>query len=72
MIVTFQELLIFNKLKMGYMLKQKYGLTGEKHGFHIHTFGIVLRLTERQLEHLNPYGFEHGSPKSLKLYGCDG
>lgn len=42
------------------------GLTGEKHGFHIHTFGDCTAIDGTSTGgHFNPYGFEHGAPDSL-------
>ena len=48
------------------VVAEVYGLTGEKHGFHIHTFGDCTAIDGTSAGgHFNPYGFEHGSPQSL-------
>ena len=60
----------FQQTENGVHVKAEvYGLTGEKHGFHIHTFGDCTSIDGTSTGgHLNPYGFEHGSPKSLKRH----
>ena len=60
----------FQQTENGVHVKAEvYGLTGEKHGFHIHTFGDCTAIDGTSTGgHLNPYGFEHGSPKSLKRH----
>ena len=45
------------------------GLTGEKHGFHIHTFGNCTAIDGTSTGgHFNPFGFEHGAPDSLERH----
>ncbi len=60
----------FEQTENGVHVKAEvYGLTGKKHGFHIHTFGDCTATDGTSTGgHLNPYGFEHGSPKSLNRH----
>ena len=57
----------FEQAENGVHVKAEvYGLTGQKHGFHIHTFGDCTAIDGTSAGgHFNPYGFEHGSPQSV-------
>ena len=57
----------FTKVGDGVHVKaQLQGLTGKKHGFHIHTFGDCSADDGTSTGgHFNPRGVEHGAPESL-------
>ncbi len=60
----------FEKVETGVHVRAEVtGLSGEKHGFHIHTFGDCTADDGTSTGgHFNPDGMEHGSPDMLQRH----